>query len=281
MYLFDKAGTNSRLENNTSYNVTLERLHRASEEIYLSKKLDIRLSSVLQIINKYNSSELTEALSQEPNNWPKGSTYHKIVLLTCDKIVKKNAHIELISNGIGVALLKKGCFHNNKIVLNRIGNQSVKHGPFIFAFVATLGSFQVGEEKRNYPKIEKCAFHYVSNKSEMCLLESSYERQMLWALKKHFGKSNANYQLDKPIYNIKATRPDFVLKASDDSFAIEVAGIDSEEYRTAKTHMHELMEDEVGRVLEFDATNLNNPWFEMISWVEKELPIRKVSADKL
>lgn len=278
MYLFDKAGTNLNLEKKSGYDETRKRFEEVAKTIFVSESLDIKLSSVLSIESKYDRKTILKKLSKAPEQWPKGSTYHQVVVLACDEIERDDECLTLftrrgeIRERIGI--FKKGQFKHKKIKIKTIGNQSINKGPFVIAFLVTLGSFKNKENKTiNYPRIEQCVYHYINNKTEMCLVESTYERQMLWALRKHFGENlRLSYRLDKPIYNVGESRPDFILAIEDSSFSIEVAGLDSEEYRASKINMHRKMTHDTGTVLEFDATNMNNPFFEMISWVEANFP---------
>ena len=217
-----------------------------------------------------------KALKEKPLNWPESSTFHNLVLVPCDKIE--------ISNKNGLTLLNKkqdgdeyypvaefahGSAKTKKISPKSIGNQTHAHGPFLFALVLTLQTFKnKNGENIEYLKIEDCGFSYIDNKSNMCLLESTYERAMLWALNKIRTEDSRQFSIDKPIYNIKNSRPDFVINNDNGRFVIEVAGIDSEEYRERKEKMHPVMNEEIGKVFEFDATDLNSPFRDSICWLK-------------
>ncbi|MBD1389504.1 hypothetical protein IC617_08695 [Neiella sp. HB171785] len=226
---------------------------------------DITLDSMLHF-NELNLPRLKEALRRPPKDWPATSTWHQIVLYSCDKFERKDDKF-LLYNGNRKPVT---IFNYGRAKLSNAGFLTDKsEGPFLFILVFQLG-YKATDPNASFVQLAKCAVTYINNKSEWCPLESQYESAMHWALRKVMPDL-APVRLEKPLFDDCDVRPDFVLvRDQQASVAIEVAGMDTPEYRESKAKTHPVMQQLFTHLFEWQAANVAQPYSEAIKWLKQQ-----------
>ena len=271
--LLYKAETYKIFAPKRSYEQTNKNLIEAAKQIHIP--CEKTLNDILHI-GSLDFELLKERLEQKPESWPKGSTWHQVVLLSCDKYedvkVEKKRALKIYSFNTKTGKYNKPLtikIHDSNLRINTPGNFSKSsNGPFLFMFVFSL------KEARDYRFVTpvKIGAMYINSRSELCPLESQYERGMLWALLAELPANGANWSIEKPIYDENDVRPDFkVLTSFGTSIAIEVAGMKTPEYKESKSITHERMKQLFGgRLYEFDAASCCNEFADSLHWLKKE-----------
>lgn len=271
--LLYRAETYKIVAQKRNYEQTKDNLIEAANQIQIP--CDNTLNDILHI-GSLDFGLIKERLEQKPESWPNGSTWHQVVLLSCNKYEDVKEGNKRVLKLYNFNTTKKKFnkptvikIHDSSVQINTPGNFSKStNGPFLFMFVFSL------KETKSYSFATpvKIGAMYINNRSELCPLESQYERGMLWALNNTLPEKGTWWSIDKPIYDENGVRPDFKVTTSfGTSVAIEVAGMKTHEYKESKAVTHEKMSRLYeGRLYEFDATSCCNEFADSKLWLQSE-----------
>lgn len=261
------ANTHKLNNKSRSFHETVAAIMQAAQQLRIPAALN--MGDILHV-GDIDFKNLSHSLQNVPSGWPQNSVWHHIQLTPCDsyKIVDRKIILSKKSKD-GKDPIQTTVFKPADVYVRKPGNLSAKKsGPFLFILVFKGKKRLDGTYSL---ELAHAGVIYINKKSDFCPLESEHERGMLWALGKVLPERFSEWEIAKPIYDDdEGIRPDFVISGpTGKKLAIEVAGIDSEEYRLSKANTQPKMKKKYDYFKEYDATDSHAPFKNSLLWLRE------------